>query len=469
MKLNLSVIDIIVIISYFLLIIYIGFIISHRKSGKNQTKEDFLLAGRKLTTPFFVATLVATWYGNILGVGEFVFNSGIVAWLCFGVAYYIAAIYYALYLAKKIRNSGFYSIPDQIGHFYGETAGWLSAVIVLIISIPAAYILMLGIMLQLFTGWSLVVCVIAGSLISIAYLYTGGFRADVLTNSAQFIFMYLGFFIILIFAVMKFGIVDFSKMLPANHLKIFGGFSWQYILSWFFIALQTIVDPSFHQRSAAADKPETAKKGILISVGFWFLFDMLTLFTGLYARAFMPKISAVMSYPALAEYILPSFFKGLFVIALLSSIMSALDGYTFVSAFTIGNNILSKTILKNRKITDKKLTQIGLIFTSILGITLALILPSPVELIFKTASIAVPGLIIPLIVSFTTKWEMKPKSALIIMLASSSTAAIWMLLQKFNLESTNSIYYFINNSEPMLAGIVVSVILSLILIKKKKQ
>ena len=31
---------------------------------------DYLLAGRRVTLPAFVATLVTTWYGGILGIGE---------------------------------------------------------------------------------------------------------------------------------------------------------------------------------------------------------------------------------------------------------------------------------------------------------------------------------------------------------------------------------------------------------------
>ena len=38
---------------------------------------DYLLMGRKLTLPLFVATLVATWYGDILGVTQIAFQYGV--------------------------------------------------------------------------------------------------------------------------------------------------------------------------------------------------------------------------------------------------------------------------------------------------------------------------------------------------------------------------------------------------------
>ena len=52
---------------------------------------DFLLAGRSLTLPVFVMTLVSTWYGGILGVGEFSYRYGISNWVIQGVPYYVFA------------------------------------------------------------------------------------------------------------------------------------------------------------------------------------------------------------------------------------------------------------------------------------------------------------------------------------------------------------------------------------------
>lgn len=45
---------------------------------------EFLLAGRSLTTPVFVMSLVSSWYGGILGVGEFTYRFGISNWFLQG-------------------------------------------------------------------------------------------------------------------------------------------------------------------------------------------------------------------------------------------------------------------------------------------------------------------------------------------------------------------------------------------------
>ncbi len=467
---TLSFYDLSVIIIYFLLILFIGFFLSRKEKNEKHLneKENFILAGRKLTLPFFIATLVATWYGNILGVGEFIYRSGISAWVCFAFPYYIAALIYALFFAKKIRSLSIYSIPEQFKNKYGAVAGMIASLFVLIISIPASYILMLGIMIKSLTGFNLLLSMIAGVLLSFIYLYYGGFKSDVLTNTAQFFLMYLGFTVIFVVGYNTFGSpLDIIDKLPENHKTLFGGFHWQHILAWYLIAFQTFVDPSFHQRCSAVNKPETAQKGILISILFWLVFDLLTLSIGLYGVAFLKDINPVSSYPILAEMILPSFWKGIFIVALLAVIMSTLESYFFISAVTIGNDILHPLIKGKSKLNTKSLTQIGLTFSAVSGIGLAYLIPSAIDLIFKTSSLAIPGLLFPMLISFSRKYSLNQKSTVFVMLVPFLVSAVWFALQNIewdNIQIKNLIY----ETEPMFIGIIFSIVLGLLFLKKTK-
>ena len=64
-RFHLEFLDLLVLAAYFAVSLYIGWSVSRRAQGA----EQFLLAGRRLTLPLFVGSLVATWYGGILGVG----------------------------------------------------------------------------------------------------------------------------------------------------------------------------------------------------------------------------------------------------------------------------------------------------------------------------------------------------------------------------------------------------------------
>lgn len=464
---NLNYLDYLVVALYFVIVIAAGFIPVFRKNGEKETVEDYILAGRRISLPFFVASLVATWYGNILGMGEFVYSSGIVAWVTMGLPYYFAAFFFAMFIAKKIRKSQAQSIPDQISANYGTKAGKVAAIIVLLLTIPAAYTLMLGALIQLPTGWPLNASIIIGTIVTLLYLYKGGLKADLFANSAQFIFMYLGFGALVVFSVLKLGSPsEMLAKLPEGHLSFLGGRDIQYVVAWFVIAFQTFVDPSFHQRCAGADDSDIPRKGVLISILFWILFDFLTLTSGLYAKAYFTIGVPLEAYPTIANAVLPSIWKGLFFTSMLATVMSTLDSYAFISASTIGRDLLFP--LFKEKYDAKKLTKIGLIITGLVSTIMAIALPSAIDLIYKTSSIAVPALLIPLTVSYSSKYYLSKSGAIRIMFLSAGVSFIWTLgvigFQKFNLNSLSFFTIF----EPMVPGVIVAVLLGLLFIKKVK-
>ncbi|MBM2815586.1 MAG: hypothetical protein HW421_2348 [Ignavibacteria bacterium] len=465
---KLVIFDYFVIICYGALILFIGFIIARNKEKGSSGAVQFILAGRRLSLPLFVATLVSTWYGNILGVGEFVYTNGISAWVCWGLPYYIAAVIFALYFAKKIRNLNVTTIAEQVSRKFGNRAGFLASVIVLLITIPAPYILMTGVILQIFFGWDLWICIVLGSVLSTAYIFTGGFKADVFANVAQFLLMYIGFAVLLIFTVLKFGTYGvLSGNLPNSHLTLAGNHSWQFIASWYIIALQTFIDPGFHQRCSAAKTPKIASRGILISVILWGVFDFFTLTTGLYAKAFFSLKQPMMAYISLADSVLPAVWKGLFIAAMLAPIMSALNGYAFVSGATIGQDIIPRILGKRQD--DKSITfylRIGILITSLVGIIMALALPSPVELIYKTASIAVPGLLLPMLLTYFDKIKITEKKFLILMLASAGASGLWTIASYLSSHYEFFNYQIFTQFEPLVPGLLVSVILSMIFVKR---
>lgn len=448
---QLSLPDYSIILLYLIAVIAIGFY----KKNKNSSSTEYILSGRKLTLPLFIATLVATWYGLILGVGEFVYSQGIVAWVCMGLPYYAAAVGFSIMIAGKIRTSNVLSIPDLLSRKYGRETGLIGSFLVLIISIPAAYILMLGVLVEMMTGFALSSSIILGALLSICSLFTGGFEADVKTNTLQFILMYLGFGALFVFAVITYGSPGsmFSR-LPESHTHLLGNASWQVVCTWAIISLQTFIDPSFHQRSAAAITPDVARKGILLSVGCWIVFDFLTITTGLYARAYI-STEPLLAFPALGAAILPPVWRGLFAVSLLATVMSSLNSYAFLSAVTIGNDIIYQLVKRK---TATYWTRIGLAVTTIIGIVMAILLPSAVQLIYKTASVAVPGLLLPILSGYRLRQHLSPRGLITMMCASSCVSLVWMIMPIIPVIPV-PVQDFFASIEPMIPGIVISIVL----------
>ena len=446
------------------LIIYVGLLIGfgfYRTKQSGKDPEEFLLAGRKLSLPGFVVTLVATWYGGILGIGENTYSYGIQTWFIFGLPYYIFAILFAFLIAGRINETKFISIPDQFHGRFGKTAGVVSALYILFLASPAPYILSIGILLQFTTGLSFGLSLLMATGLSLSYIWIGGFKAVVRTDGLQFGFMFVGFLLLLIFSMKSSGPLS-ELVLPVSHLNITGGASIQYIVVWFFIALWTFVDPGFYQRCAAAKSPQTAKKGILISIGFWFIFDMLTLSTGLYAKALLTAGDPLFAYPRLGAMVLPPLAYGIFITGLLATIMSTIDSLGLISAITFGRDILWR--IQSPTSTDKLkwnnestiFVRKGLIITAFIALILSFSIPSVVKLWYGLGSILVPGLVLPFLISFKNN---RPKENILLMMVSPVLVSIfWILLGKL----LNG-YPF--GLEPFYPGILTSVLVYVIKVK----
>ncbi len=442
--------EIIPIILYLIGLLYVGF----RRQAKGSSEEDFIVGGRQLTLPAFVATLVTTWYGGILGVGEFTYLYGLSNWVVFGLPYYLFAILFAIFLAPRVREARLLSIPDQLYRHYGKSSGIIGAIHTFFMTLPAPYVLMVGFMIQVITGWSLWISVLLGAFFSIIYVFTGGFRSVVRTDKLQFVLMFGGFLLMFIELVTRVGGISFLKAnLPPLHLTLHGGNSAQYIIVWFFIALWTLIDPGFHQRCYAARSPAVARRGILLSVLFWLVFDFLTTSTGLYARALLTDIQPALSYPILSHQLLPPLLSGLFLTGLLATIMSTLDSNFLLSAITLGHDLFAR--LRGETKSRVQFTRISLMISGILSVLLALAFPSVIQLWYLIGTLFIPPMLIPVLGSYYKIFRLTPRAARVNLLLPIAVSLLFLLQSLRISPSPLELHYWLG-IQPMYPGLAVS-------------
>jgi len=328
----------------------------HRKTKKGNTAMtplDYLLMGRQLTLPLFVATLVATWYGGIFGVNEITFNYGIYNFVTQGIFWYAAYLIFAFFIVDKIAKYNSMTLPDLTTRLFGPKSAKVAALFTLFYMLPVAYVLSLGLFLHMIFGISTLTGMIIGMLFTCLYTAWGGFRAVVFSDLIQFFVMCLAVLSVLVFSVSEFGGLTFLKAnLPASHFTLTGGNSWLNTLIWGFIALATLIDPSFYQRCFAAKNPTIVKKGIVISVVIWFCFDLCTTFGSLYARALLPNAQPNQAYFFYALQLLPHGLKGFFIAGILAIILSTLNSFLFIASNTLSFDLLrtrfTNIVLSNR-------------------------------------------------------------------------------------------------------------------------
>ncbi len=317
---------------------------NYRKKHTKNTPLDYLLMGRQLTLPLFVATLVATWYGGIFGVNEITFNYGIYNFVTQGFFWYIAYLIFAFFIVDKIAKYKSITLPDLTAQMFGPKSAKVAAVFTLVNVLPVAYVLSLGLFLNMIFGISVWNAMIIGVLFTCLYTAWGGFRAVVFSDVIQFFVMCTSVLLVVLFSAYHFGGATFlTTHLPATHFSLTGGNGWLNTLIWGFIALATLIDPSFYQRCFAAKNPQIVKKGILISTLIWFCFDICTTLGSLYARAILPQAQPTQAYFFYSVQLLPIGLKGFFIAGILAIILSTLNSYLFIAS-----NTLSFDLLRNR-------------------------------------------------------------------------------------------------------------------------
>ena len=431
-------------------LIYMLYLSLKPRKEEMDSMESFLLIGRRLTLPSFIATTVSTWYGGILGVGEYSYKYGISNWLVFGIPYYLGAFIFAMLLSGRANKARLMTIPDQIEATYGTKLGIGSAIYVFMMIVPAAYVLMFGIMLKLLFGWSLLTGVVVGTIVSTFYVFLGGFKADVRSDRLNFILMFSSFATILFLLVNRFGGLDYIvSHVPVESLQWHGGNSAGYIFSWYFIALSALIEPSFYQRAYAAESPKVARAGILLSIPFWILFDFMTTSVGLYSRAVLgPDIPGADAFPLLADKILPFGFKAIMLIGMLATIQSTVDSYTVLTASTLSHDILYKSKLVVNWIKEVWLTRIALIVSGILATTIAMLSGSVIDIWNRIGSLGTPGLMLPLALSYFPRLAYRKFWAGLTMILAPVVVGGWFIVRDRSVEPS-----FPFSVEPIYVGI----------------
>jgi len=402
----------------------------HVRLKESQQKEkpsplDYLLMGRQLTLPLFVATLVATWYGGIFGINEITFNYGIFNFVTQGVFWYVAYLIFAFFITDKIARYNSMTLPDLTGQMFGPKAAKVSAIFTFFYITPVAYVLSLGLFLHMVFGISVVLGMLIGTLFTCLYTAWGGFRSVVFSDIVQFFVMCGAVLIVVIYSVHTFGGVSFLKAhLPASHLTLTGGNSWLNTFVWGFIALATLIDPSFYQRCFAAKSPLVVKRGILISTFIWFCFDICTTLGSLYARALLPHAEPGQAYFFYSVQLLPVGLRGFFVAGILSIILSTLNSFLFIASNTLSFDLL-RTQFKNVILSNR----ITIFLVGIVSILLAqLFHDSFKEIWLVLGSYFSACLLIPILMGYIYPGRISDKLFVASSLVSAGVMTLWRVL-----------------------------------------
>ncbi|MEJ2052042.1 MAG: sodium:solute symporter family protein, partial [Calditrichota bacterium] len=116
------------ILFYLLILIGVGAI----RSGGVNTQDDFMVAGRSLTTPILVGTLIATWIGtgSIFGSAGLGYQYGVPG-VWFSVGAWLG-MFLLLFIAGRARALDQYTVPDIFELRYNKLARLLGSLVIMV-------------------------------------------------------------------------------------------------------------------------------------------------------------------------------------------------------------------------------------------------------------------------------------------------------------------------------------------------
>ena len=413
-----------IVIAIFFAITTITALYSHysQKNSSDKSAENYILMGRKLTLPFFIATLVSTWYGGIIGTSQIAFENGIYNFMTQGLFWYIVYAVFAIFFAKRINKLNVMSIPELIKVKIGHNSSLVTSILLTIKLLPVSAAIGIGVVSQILFGINLPLGIVLGVTFVTLYSCFGGFKTIVYTDMIQFITMFISVIIVLIASFYLYGGTSFlTSQLPSYYFQPQGTHEASHMIIWIFIALiTTLTSPCFYQRCLAAKTPKIAQRGIFISIGLWFVFDISVTTGSLYARAVLPDAQSLSAYVDYGIYILPNGLKGVFVSGILATVFSTIDSSLFVASTTIYHDLLPKKYK-----TKLLIKQLCLIFVSLISIVAAISFEKNIEQIWiLIETYTITSIFPPFMVCMLTKFHLNEKQFITSIIASIAITTI---------------------------------------------
>lgn len=406
---HISPIDLTVVGVYLLMMLGVGYYI-YRKAP---SFEEFLLAGRTMTTPILVCTLASTYYGLdvLFGTSELAYNDGIVAF--FGYSELSLGIYlFAAYaLSTRLREARFTSLPEILERHYGLGSGVMGALASIVYSIPALSLFAIGRLCEVAFGLDAVVGALLLGGIALVYTLWGGLWAVAITDTIQFVLMCITLAIAIPILMSELGGFEAVTLIaPEGYFAPFGGIPIWLMIAYAATGISILVDPGYYQRIFAARSPKQARNAMIISVGIWIAYDWLVTAGGMLARAGVASgdIPAdIHSNDALLMAVtmaLPVGLTGLFLAGVLATAMSTVDSYTLVSGANLVFDLYRP--LRNPNASDRqlmRLTKYGIVLSWVLGFAMAFLFERLLALWVFMATMLTSTVLVPIFVALYWK------------------------------------------------------------------
>lgn len=342
---------------YILLLFVISYYAQRRSAG---SATNYILAGRKLTTPLITVSIVGLAVGgaSTIGVAEQAYKVGLSAgW--YTTAWGVGAITMGMLVAKKYRELNITTIPELLGRYYdkkGMIAGISCQILIQLVIMSLQYLaggsILSALMPEIFT---LTTGMLTSAVVFISVTMIGGMWSASLSNILNVSLKYIGIILATIVSVTHAGgLSNIEAKLPAGapFLSFFDGVGIVGILTWMLVLITVNLSlQSIIQISLGAKDVQTARRGFIVGGLMMLPIGFVSALLGVIAKTMFPDASPAMALPMTIMSLNP-ILAGITLAALWAADVSTACNLLLSSATLFSQDIYKKFI--DPDMTDKK-------------------------------------------------------------------------------------------------------------------
>ena len=412
---------------------------------KQDTTDDYLVAGRGMHPALAALSAVSTWNSGYMFIGfiGFIFvqgYSGIWIGLVSTIGQVVAWVWLYKFIQKEGNERGVRSLSSLVSKTRGapeaKLAGVLSVVFLAIYA--AAQLVAGGVALQAMLGWSEVVGILIGFVLVVAYCYAGGIRASIWTDAAQSCVMIVGSTILCYVAISEAdgfsGLHNTLKDIDPGMVNLFpadltfGVTLW--IGAFFLGGLGVAGQPQVVSRVMTL-KDDADRKAAMIWFFVWQTpFIALMFIIGLACRAVFLDLDASQAQdglPLLAMEVLNPFLAGVILASIFAATMSTADSQVLACTAAITDDVKPEWSQEHK--TTKIVTMVMAVFVTLIALG-GQQFPGFGDSVFALVVLAVYGLggiFVPLLLIRMMGYEPDTPHTIWMMIAALSAVIVWSL------------------------------------------
>jgi len=202
---RLTPIDLIILLLYFAVVLFIGFYVK----GSTNTSEEFFLAGREMTAWIAGLSFVSANLGSLelMGWAGAAYQYGILATHWYWIGAIPAMLFLGIVMMPFYYISKTHSVPGYLQLRFGEGARGLSAVSFALMTILMSGVNMyaMAVVMRTVLGWNISSSIWIGAATVAIYVMLGGLRSAIINEVLQFILIWAGAALIPILGLIEAG------------------------------------------------------------------------------------------------------------------------------------------------------------------------------------------------------------------------------------------------------------------------